>query len=113
RSFRGALELAPDRSGRLAAINLVGLEDLLKGLVPSEIFAKAHLEALKAQAVTARGEVLAKIGLKHLADPYLLCTEQHCAVYKGVGGEAASTNAAVEATRGEALFDAGGVRADP
>ncbi len=86
-------------------VNLVELEDLLKGLVPSEIFAKAHPEALKAQAVTARGEVLAKVGLKHLADPYLLCTEQHCAVYKGVSGEAASTNAAVEATRGEALFD--------
>ncbi len=108
RSFRGSLELCADRGGRLAAINLIGLEDLLKGLVPSEIFAKAHLEALKAQAVTARGEVLAKIGLKHLADPYLLCTEQHCAVYKGVSGEAATTNAAVEATRGEAIFDASG-----
>jgi SpoIID/LytB domain protein len=108
RSFRGSLELTADRNGKLAAVNLIGLEDLLKGLVPSEIFAKAHLEALKAQAVTARGEVLAKIGLKHLADPYLLCTEQHCAVYKGVGGEAATTNAAVEATRGEALFDSTG-----
>lgn len=108
RSFRGALLLAPDRNGKLAVINQVGLEDLLKGLVPSEIFARAHPEALKAQAVTARGEVLAKIGLKHLADPYLLCSEQHCAVYKGVGGEAASTSAAVEATRGEALFDRGG-----
>ena len=86
RSFRGSLLLAADRSGKLAVINQVDLEDLLKGLVPSEIFAKAHPEALKAQAVTARGEILAKIGLKHLADPYLLCSEQHCAVYKGVGG---------------------------
>jgi len=108
RSYRGALQIAADRSGRLAVINLVGMEDLLKGLVPSEIFAKAHPEALKAQAVTARGEVLAKIGLKHTADPYFLCTEQHCAVYKGVSGEAASTNLAVEATRGEMSFDAEG-----
>ncbi len=112
RSYRGALQLSPDRNGKIAAINLVGLEDLLKGLVPSEIFARAHLEALKAQAVTARGEVLAKIGLKHHADPYLLCTEQHCAVYRGVSGEAATTNAAVEATRGEALFDDGGKLVD-
>jgi stage II sporulation protein D len=108
RTYRGALQLSADRLGKIAATNLIGLEDLLKGLVPSEIFARAHLEALKAQAVTARGEVLAKIGLKHLADPYLLCTEQHCAVYRGVSGEAPTTNAAVDATRGEALFDEGG-----
>ncbi len=112
RTYRGALQLSPDRAGKIAAVNLIGLEDLLKGLVPSEIFARAHLEALKAQAVTARGEVLAKIGLKHHADPYLLCTEQHCAVYRGVSGEAATTNAAVEATRGEAAFDEAGKLVD-
>ncbi|GMU60940.1 MAG: hypothetical protein AMXMBFR34_27030 [Myxococcaceae bacterium] len=106
RSYRGSILFTADRKGTLAVVNQVDLEELLKGLVPSEIFAKAHPEALKAQAVTARGEVLAKIGLKHLADPYLLCTEQHCAVYKGVSGEAPSTSAAVEATRGEAAFDA-------
>ncbi len=108
RGFRGTLQLTVDRHGTLAVVNVVTLEDLLKGLVPSEIFARAHPEALKAQAVTARGEVLAKVGIKHLADPYLLCSEQHCAVYKGRSGEAASTNAAVEATRGEALFAADG-----
>ena len=104
RTFRGQLSLVVDRKGAVAVVNLVPLEDLLKGLVPSEIFARAHVEALKAQAVTARGEVLAKVGQKHLADPYLLCSEQHCAVYKGKSGEVASTNAAVAATRGEALF---------
>ncbi|EPX55674.1 hypothetical protein D187_009285 [Cystobacter fuscus DSM 2262] len=104
RSFRGTLQLTVDRHGTLAAVNLVRLEDLLKGLVPSEIYARAHPEALKAQAVTARGEVLAKVGIKHLADPFLLCSEQHCAVYRGRTGEAASTTAAVEATRGEGLF---------
>ncbi len=112
RSYRGALKLTLDRTGRLAVVNLVGLEDLLKGLVPAEIFAKAHPEALKAQAVTARGEVLAKIGLKHLADPYLLCAEQHCAVYRGRTGEAASTNEAVQATRGEGLFAPSGKLVD-
>ncbi|MBM4782041.1 MAG: SpoIID/LytB domain-containing protein [Archangiaceae bacterium] len=108
RSYRGAIQFSPDRTGRIAVINQIGMEDLLKGLVPSEIFAKAHLEALKAQAVTARAEVLAKVGLKHVADPYFLCTEQHCAVYRGVSGEAATTNAAVDATRGEMLFDLDG-----
>jgi stage II sporulation protein D len=108
RSYRGALQLTVDRFGTLAVVNVVKLEDLLKGLVPSEIYARAHMEALKAQAVTARGEVLAKVGTKHLADPYLLCSEQHCAVYRGRTGEAPSTTAAVEATRGEALFSKDG-----
>jgi SpoIID/LytB domain protein len=108
RNYRGALQLTVDRSGLLAVVNVVKLEDLLKGLVPSEIYARAHMEALKAQAVTARGEVLAKVGTKHLADPYLLCSEQHCAVYQGRTGEAASTTAAVEATQGEALFSKDG-----
>jgi SpoIID/LytB domain protein len=108
RSIRGTLQLAVDRFGTIAVVNVVRLEDLLKGLVPSEIYARAHPEALKAQAVTARGEVLAKVGIKHLADPFLLCSEQHCAVYKGRTGEAASTTAAVEATRGEGLFAADG-----
>lgn len=104
RAYRGNLQLAVDRDGKLAVVNQVGLEDLLRGLVPSEIYARAHPEALKAQAVTARGEVLAKIGTKHLADPYLLCAEQHCAVYKGISQETPATNAAVDATRGEGLF---------
>ena len=106
RHYRGSLELTVDRRGKLAVVNLVALEDLLKGLVPAEMFASAPIEALKAQAVTARGEVLAKIGTKHIGDPYLLCSEQHCAVYKGLSGEAETTTAAVEATRGEALFSA-------
>lgn len=108
RSYRGSLDLVIDRGGKIAVVNEVSLEDLLKGLVPSEIFAKSPMEALKAQAVTARGEVLAKIGLQHLADPYLLCSEQHCAVYRGRTGEAPSTTRAVEETRGEALFASDG-----
>lgn len=108
RTFRGQLTLVVDKKGAIAVVNVVSIEDLLRGLVPSEIFARAHPEALKAQAVTARGEVLAKVGQKHIADPYLLCSEQHCAVYKGKSGEALTTNAAVEATRGEASFAADG-----
>src|SRR2546422_5337099 len=104
RTYPGRLFATVDASGSLALVAAVEMERLVKGVVPSEIFARAHLEALKAQAVTARGEVLAKIGARHLGDPYLLCAEQHCQVYKGVAAEEASTGAAVDATRGEALF---------
>lgn len=106
RRYGGRVYAVVDARGELAAVNLVGLEPLAKGIVPSEIFASAHPEALKAQAVTARGEILAKVGARHVADPYLLCAEQHCQVYRGVGGEDPRTSRAVDATRGEALFSA-------
>jgi SpoIID/LytB domain protein len=88
------------------------MEDLLRGLVPSEIPASSPREALQAQAVTARSYVLAQIGTRHLSDPYALCSEVHCQAYHGEGAEAASTDAAVRATAGEALFDRGGLLVD-
>src|SRR5207248_880204 len=104
RTYPERLFATVDGSGSLALVAAVGMERLVRGVVPSEIFARAHAEALKAQAVTARGEVLAKIGARHLGDPYLLCAEQHCQVYKGIAAEDPGTDAAVDATRGEALF---------
>lgn len=104
RTYPGRLFATIDGAGALALVAALPMERLVKGVVPSEIFANAHPEALKAQAVTARGEVLAKIGARHLGDPYLLCAEQHCQVYKGVAAEEPAPAAAVEATRGEALF---------
>lgn len=108
RRYFGRLYAVVDSAGKLAAVNLVSLEALAKGIVPSEIFASAHPEALKAQAVTARGEILAKVGARHVGDPYLLCAEQHCQVFKGASGEHRRTNRAVDETRGEALFASDG-----
>lgn len=108
RTYRGRIYAVVDEQGRLAAVNAPSLEELAKGIVPSEIYASAHPEALKAQAVTARGEILAKVGARHVGDPYLLCAEQHCQVFRGASGEDKRTSVAVDATRGEALFAQGG-----
>ncbi|HET9594359.1 MAG TPA: SpoIID/LytB domain-containing protein [Anaeromyxobacteraceae bacterium] len=104
RAYQGVLHLTLDASGRLAAVLGVGLEELLRGLVPSEMPAGSPREALRAQAVTARSNVLAQIGTRHLGDPYVLCSEVHCQAYRGAGARAPSTDAAVRDTAGEALF---------
>src|SRR5262249_39680785 len=57
--------------------------------------------------VAARAELLAKIGSRHLGDPYLLCSAQHCQVYAGAGKETPRTTAAIAATRGQVLFAEG------
>jgi len=109
RSFRGRMYLAVDRTGHLAAVNQVDGETVLRGVVPTEIFPSAPMDALKAQAVVARGELLAKIGTRHLADPYLLCSDVHCQAYSGTLKESDRTDEAVRATRGELLFEANGL----
>jgi stage II sporulation protein D len=104
RAYRGRLHVTLDASGRLAAVLAVPLEELLRGLVPSEIPASVPREALRAQAVTARSNVLAQIGTRHLTDPYVVCSEVHCQAYKGDVAQTAATDAAVRDTAGEALF---------
>jgi len=72
--------------------------------VPSEMPASSPLEALKAQAVTARSNVLAQLGTRHLTDPFMLCSDVHCQAYRGDGARTPRTDQAVRETRGEALF---------
>ncbi|MCB9729474.1 MAG: SpoIID/LytB domain-containing protein [Deltaproteobacteria bacterium] len=112
RSFHGTIIVAIDPSGRLAVVNRVPAEEMLRGLVPAETFPSAPAAALEAQAITARGELLAKLGVRHLADPYLVCSEQHCQVYAGRSREEARTDAAVARTHGRMLFDGDGQLVD-
>jgi len=104
RRYRGHVYVAIDRNGELAVVNSIGEAELLAGLVPAEIYASAPREALKAQAVAARGHLLAKVGSRHLDDPFLLCAHQHCQVYAGADSEDSRTTVAVERTIGRVLM---------
>jgi stage II sporulation protein D len=106
--YHGRIYVTIDRRGGVAVVNAVPENRLLHGLVPAEIFPSSPDEALKAQAVAARGELLAKIGTRHAGEPFRLCSQTHCQVYSGAGRETPRTTAAVEATRGEILFEEGG-----
>jgi SpoIID/LytB domain protein len=107
-AYFGKLYVTLDRNGSLAVVNALPEDRLLAGLLPAEIFPNAPGEALKAQAVAARGELLTKIGTRHIGDPFRLCSQTHCQVYSGAGRETPRTTAAVAATRGEVLFTADG-----
>jgi SpoIID/LytB domain protein len=108
RRYWGRIYVTLGQDGTLTVVNAVPEDKLLAGLVPSEIFPDAPAEALKAQAVAARDELLAKIGTRHFADPYLVCSTQHCQVYGGIGPEDPRTTRAVQATRGEVILRDGG-----
>ncbi|MBI5115113.1 SpoIID/LytB domain-containing protein [Candidatus Poribacteria bacterium] len=107
RSYLSPLEIIADEKGTLAAINEVTLEEYVKGIVPVEIRLSAPDEALKAQAVAARTEAMAKLGIQHAFDPYDFCASQHCQEFGGLQRRTVRTDAAADATRGEALMSGG------
>ena len=56
--YHGAFELAPNSNGTFNLVNMIEVEDYLKGVVPNEMPVHFGLEALKAQSVAARNYVL-------------------------------------------------------
>lgn len=107
RDYRGDIYVVVDANGKLAVVNVLGAEGILAGVVPSEIFATAHPESLQAQAVAARNILFSQLGRRHHADPFHLCSAQHCQVYGGVTKEKKTTTQAVIDTTGVTLFKNG------
>ena len=99
--YRGLFEIRPAEEGRLTVVNVVNLEDYLRGVVPNELSPQAfpQIEALKAQAVAAR-----TYALSHLDDysskGYDVCATPSCQVYRGQSSEHPLTDRAVAETEG-------------
>lgn len=102
RDYRGVIEIRADNAGALSVVNVVDVETYLRGVVPSEMPCTYPLEALKAQAVTARGQAILKAS-RHEAEGFGLCNGPHCQVYGGATSESPATDKAVSLTRGEVL----------
>jgi stage II sporulation protein D len=99
RRYRGSIQVDVI-GGKLRAINVVGLEQYLYGVVPSEMPFSWHPEALKAQAVVARSYALAV----RKSGAFDLYPDTRSQVYLGIEHEKPSTNAAVDATAGKVVL---------
>ncbi len=104
RAYRGALRSAAPSasSGKRDTVNVLPIDSYLKGVVPREVYTSWKPAALQAQAVAARTYAAHDIsdGVQHHWD---ICDTTACQVYGGYDDEVASTNAAIDATRGEIL----------
>ena len=105
--YPGAFAYRRARGGNLSVINVVDLEEYVKGVIPYEMNGDWPLAALEAQAVCAR--TYACRASKHLAAyGFDVCATTDCQVYYGRGsGGAAPTDRsdqAVENTAGEMLY---------
>ena len=106
RQYRGVIELARFGGSLLTAVNVIDIEEYLWSVVPAEMPAGWHPEALKAQAVAARTYTVFRMGsLTHRG--YDLCDTIYSQVYPGVTNEHPNTTAAVNATRGIMIFHNG------
>jgi stage II sporulation protein D len=99
RRYRGAIQVDL-AGGRLRAINVVGLEQYLYGVVPAEVPDDWPAEVLKAQAVAARSYAVAT---RKLGGAFDLFPDVRSQVYRGIDEEEESTNQAVDETAGEVL----------
>jgi stage II sporulation protein D len=102
RRYRGGLRAVPGGAG-FDLVNVVDLEDYLKGVVPREMPASwgdDAFAALVAQAVAARSYALATLKPGANSD---LFDDDRSQVYGGVAAEDDRSSRAVEATRGTVL----------
>jgi stage II sporulation protein D len=96
--YRGKIEVFANTRGALTVVNVIGLEDYVRGVVPNELSYPA-IEALKAQAIAARTYALRNRG-QFGSEGYDLLPTIRSQVYRGLSSETPLTSRAVEETRG-------------
>src|SRR5437868_3891960 len=105
RPYRGQIQVDLV-DGKLRAVNIVGLEKYLYGVVPSEMPSNWSPEALKAQAVAARSYAMAT---RQVGAPFDVYSDTRSQMYLGLSHEQPTSNAAVDATQGQVLMYGGKV----
>ncbi len=104
RGYRGIMKVLP-ASQAVQVINIVYIEDYLRGVVPPEIGERTddEMEAIKAQAVAARTYAMAHLK-QYRGAPYDMKSSIIDQVYEGVKVENKLVNRAIDLTSGNVLF---------
>lgn len=96
--YHGAFQLLKKNDQKFNLVNLIEVEDYLKGVVPNEMPVRFGLEALKAQSVAARNYVLTPRTKSSVN--YDVVDSVASQVYYGANTETAISDKAVEETSG-------------
>ena len=95
----GGFEYRRVTGGNINVINVVNIDDYVKGVLPYEMSPSWPLEALKAQAVCARTYAL--LQTKHYKSyQFDVCNTTDCQVYYGTNKASSLSNQAVDETQG-------------
>lgn len=85
---------------KLTVINVLDIEDYVKGVVPYEMTASWPIEALKAQAICARSYFATNYG-NYSKYGFDVTSDTYSQVYRGTSGASSNSDAAVDQTAGE------------
>lgn len=99
--YRGELEVLPSEvdSTRLRLVNVVPIEPYVAGVVVNESLSSFHVEALRTQAVAARGYALANVG-RFRSRGFDVDDSTLSQVYRGQSSETEIALAAAHGTEG-------------
>jgi stage II sporulation protein D len=99
RTYRGVLRAASPKAGSADRdpVNVLSMDNYVKGVIPAEMPASWATEAVRAQAVAAR-TYAAWSRAQAARRYYQICDTTSCQVYGGVGAEDPRSNAAVSDT---------------
>jgi len=97
--YRGTMHLRVSSRGGVLLLNVVELEDYLRGVVPAEVPALWPPEAVKAQAVAARTYAVQRASVRKNA-PYDVTADVSDQVYLGVAKEHPASDVAIAETAG-------------
>lgn len=98
--YYGAFEYLRRTGEKLTVINVVDMEDYVKGILPYEMNAAWPSEALKAQAVCARTFAANSFG-KYSDYGFDLTNDTYSQAYRGTALATSNSDAAVDATAGQ------------
>lgn len=107
--YRGGFQYRRLTGGDLTVINVVELEDYVRGVACYEMGRLWPLDALKTQSVCARTYALRRLGY-HGERGFDVCNTDYCQVYRGVGskvldyGPSDISDLAVSETAGQVLY---------
>ena len=97
--YYGGFEYNRVSGNNMNVINVVGLTDYVKGVVPYEVSVSWPVEALTAQALCAKCYTIKSLG-KHKAKGFDLCNTTDCQMYCGTNKATDISDAAVEEPEG-------------
>ncbi len=103
RSYHDRLRFHLTPAGKVTVVNILAVEYYLAGVLPAEMNAQFPLEALKAQAIAARSEVMMKLKQNRDDAVFDICGDATCQAYAGKGQRSALTDRAVNETFGIVL----------
>ncbi len=97
-AYRGSLEFRPNGSGGVYTVNVVGLDDYVRGVIAAEMPSTWGPQALDTQAVAARTYAITTDVSGTFYDLY---PDTRSQMYRGVSAETPTTDAAVSDTAGQ------------